>query len=499
MPLELKQNLKLQQQLKITLQLQQAIKLLQLSRYELADVISQELMENPVLEERLLGPDKEAKPGEVDTRTPEDAAAPVLAGGETPVEARADGEEPSNRTEDEFQWDKYLDGYINSRGSEGSFGRPNLDDLPSQDRRLHTKTELKDHLLWQLRLGDFDDEERNIGVFVIGNIDDDGLVMRDDPAEDVTASIAAACETTPEKVERVLARIQLFDPVGVASRDVRECLLVQARHYAPTNALIQRILEEHYDDLQKMKFQQIARDCGADLETVREAVRVISRFETRPGRLYSTAEPHYITPDLYIEKVGGEYKIIVNDEGIPRLRINAFYRNYLRNRSRDETSKFIREKLNAAKWFINSIDQRRRTMYKVMDAILRLQRDFFERGVEHLKPLYLKDIAREIGMHESTVCRVTNSKYVHTPQGLFELKYFFNSGLATADGGDVASKAVKSRITKLLESESDGKSLSDREVVALLARDGIKIARRTVAKYRGQLGIMSSSKRNKRL
>jgi RNA polymerase sigma-54 factor len=206
-----------------------------------------------------------------------------------------------------------------------------------------------------------------------------------------------------------------------------------------------------------------------------------------------------VVPDVYVEKVGDEYRIVMNEEGIPRVRINKYYKEYLRSHKKDEATRFIRDKLNSAVWFMNSLQQRRRTIFKVTEAIIRLQKDFLDHGVEHLKPLYLKDVAQEIGMHESTVCRVTANKYVHTPQGLFEMKYFFNNGVGTADGTDMASTAVKSRIAKLLQDEGNGRKLSDREVVAMLARDGIKIARRTVAKYRGQLGIMSSSKRRKRL
>ncbi|MBI5529218.1 MAG: RNA polymerase factor sigma-54 [Deltaproteobacteria bacterium] len=499
MPLDLKQTQtqRLLPELRITLQLQQAIKLLQLSRYELAQEILEQLEENPILEERLQGIEKKTKPGDLETATPAEAKVPEGAG--TPADGDGDAgpgpESGVTPTEEEFAWDRYFDSYINSR-QEGAFGRASPEEVPVQDRRLHTRIDLREHLMWQLRLSDFDDEERSVGVFVIGNLNEDGLLMRDE-GEDVVGSIAAACESDSATVERVIKRMQQFDPVGVVSRDVRECLLAQARHFAPTNRLIHEILEKHYDDLQKMKFASIARALGTDVETVKGAIRVISRFDTRPGRLYSTTDPHYITPDIYIEKVGGEWKIIINEEGVPRIRISPYYRAYLRKRTRDATSRYIREKLNAAKWFMDSIAKRRQTMFKVMEAILKLQRDFFDHGVEHLKPLYLKDVAQEIGMHEATVCRVTTSKYVHTPQGLFELKYFFSSGLGTADGADVSSKAVKSKITRLLAQEEGGRTLSDREIVAILAQEGIRIARRTVAKYRGQMGIMSSAKRKK--
>ncbi|MFA6033946.1 MAG: RNA polymerase factor sigma-54 [Myxococcota bacterium] len=495
MGLELRQQARLELKQNMTLQLQQAIKLLQLTRFELQSAISQELMENPVLEEVVSG-----RAAEPVAPVPQSAASPDSRDGDgmpASDEPLSEGSTSAQGSEGEFAWGRYLDSYAGGR-PEGAFGRAEPEDGPREDRRFSSHTDLKDHLMWQLRLSDMSAEERDIGVFVIGNLDEDGLLAPDNAEEDVVETVAAATGATREAVEAVLGRIRMFDPVGVASRDIRECLRVQAEYFDPGNDVIRGILGDHYDLFQGMKFQQLARVLKVEEDDVRDAVRIISKFETRPGRNFSSEEPQFIMPDLYVEKVGGEYRVISNDEGIPRLRVNRFYRDYLRNKGRDEATKYIKEKLNSAVWFINSIEQRQRTMHKVMEAILRMQRPFFDKGPEQLKPLCLRDIAQEIGMHESTVCRVTNNKYVHTPQGIFELKYFFSGGLDTAEGVDVATTAVKSRIHRLLQDEAT-RSLSDREIVAILARDGVKLARRTVAKYRTQLGIMPSSKRKKKL
>jgi RNA polymerase sigma-54 factor len=486
MDIGLKQEQRLQLGLRMTLQLQQAIKLLQLSRFELENAITNELMENPVLEEVQTAP----------------AAGPVAAateaGGDSGTADYGDGGGAAEAAQGsgEFDWSGYFDRYASGR-PEGAFGRPDRDEDPRQERRLLTKIDLRGHLLWQLRLSDFDDSERDAGVYIIESLDEDGLLPPEEGG-DVVAEIAAAAGVTPEKAESVLKRIQQFDPVGVASRSVRECLKIQADTLAPSNRLIHDILDHHYDAMNSMKFSAIARALGTSEEEVREAVRIISRFDTRPGRNLNQAEPQYVIPDVFIEKDKDGYRIVMNDDGIPRVRISRYYREYLKNHKRDDASRFIKERLNSAVWFLNSLDQRRRTIYKVTEAIINLQRDFFDRGVDLLKPMYLRDVAREIGMHESTVCRVTANKYVHTPQGLYEMKFFFNSGVGTAEGTDMASTAVKSRMARLLQEEG-GSGLSDREIVAMLARDGIKIARRTVAKYRSQLGIMTSSKRRKML
>jgi RNA polymerase sigma-54 factor len=256
------------------------------------------------------------------------------------------------------------------------------------------------------------------------------------------------------------------------------------------------ILQDHYDDFSNMRFAVLSKALHADDELIREAVKVISRLETRPGRNFASEEPRYITPDVYIEKVGGEYRVILNEEGVPRLRISRFYREKLKGDGKDEASRYIKEKMNSAKWFINSVEQRQRSIYRVAEAIARLQREFLDRGADHLRPMCLRDVAQDIGVHESTVSRVTSGKYVHTPQGIFELKFFFSNSLDAAGGHDVATRAVKSRIEKLMSDEGT-RSLSDNEIAARLAGEGIKIARRTVAKYRAQLGIQTQTKRKK--
>ena len=492
MALELKQEPRLQLGLRVTLQLQQAIKLLQLNRLELQDAISHEMMENPLLEgdQEMSVTDPVAEPAATDD-----------TGADVPAQAQ-DETVQVDRTlsgpEGDFAWGKYLDGYIGSK-SEGAFGRPDSEESTREDKRLKTRTSLEEHLFWQLRLADgFDDQDTAVGVFIIGNLDNDGMLTADGPDDDLVGAAAKAAGVDWERAERVLKRIQLFDPVGIASRDIRECLLVQAEQFSPGNSLITDILRNYYDDFRNMRFASLAKVFHTDEDVIMEAIKVISKFETRPGRNYTSEEPRYITPDLYIEKVGGEYKVILNEDGMPRLRISRFYRQHLLGNGKDEASKYIKEKMNSAKWFINSVEHRQRTIYKVAETIVKLQKDFFDRGSDYLKPMCLKDVAQEIGVHESTVGRVTTSKYVHTPQGIFELKYFFSSSLDAAGGMDVASRAVKSMISKILSDEGT-RSKSDNEIAVLLARDGIKIARRTVAKYRMQMGIVTQVKRKKML
>ena len=290
-------------------------------------------------------------------------------------------------------------------------------------------------------------------------------------------------------------KIQTFDPVGIGARNLEECMLIQAMHHGQDDDLVVKMIKSHLSNLEKKNYQAIARDLKAPIEEIYEAAKVVMEFDPRPGRQYSTDEPHYITPDVYVHKVGDKYFVVPNDDGLPKLKISSFYRAALDDSK--GAKEYIQDKLRSAQWLIRSIQQRQRTIIKVTESIIKFQRDFFDRGIAYLKPLILRDVAEDIGMHESTISRVTTNKYVHTPQGIFELKFFFNSGISRTNGEDLASQAVKSKIKGLIDEEDPKRPMSDQKIVEKLRGANIDIARRTVAKYREQLGILSSSKRKR--
>jgi len=486
MAMEMRQSLKLSQQLVMTPQLQQAIKLLQLSRVELVELVREEMLENPVLEDDMeLGSTNPVK--EV-VESQSTAADPPVAEGPAPGEAQSDVEvQAENAAQNEIDWENYLDTY-QAGSSPGSGVRPGDDDLPSLEQTL-TKTEsLEEHLMWQLRMSDLSDERKQIGELILGNMDRDGYV-KDPPLED----LAAEADCTLEEVESVLMKIQSFDPVGVGARSLAECMFIQAVHYGQDDDLLVKMIRSHISNLEKKNYQAIARDLKEPLEEIYEAVKVFMEFDPRPGRQYSSDDPHYITPDVYVHKVGDKYFVVPNDDGLPKLKISNFYRSAMDGSA--NAKDYIQDKLRSAQWLIRSIHQRQRTIIKVTESILKFQREFFDKGVAHLKPLILRDVAEDIGMHESTISRVTTAKYLHTPQGIYELKYFFNSGISRTNGDDLASQAVKSKIKHIIAAEDPKKPLSDQKIVLKLKEGSIDIARRTVAKYREQLGILSSSKR----
>jgi RNA polymerase sigma-54 factor len=323
---------------------------------------------------------------------------------------------------------------------------------------------------------------------ILGNIDADGYI-KDPPLDELAADLGA----DPVMCEQVLEKIQSFDPLGVGARSLAECMLIQCIAAGQDDDLCVKMIKSHLGNLEKKNYQAIARDLKQPLEEIYEAAKVIMEFDPRPGRQYSTDDPHYVTPDVYIHKVGDKYFVVPNDDGLPKLKISGFYKNAMGNSSASKD--YVQDKLRSAQWLIRSIQQRQRTIIKVAESILKFQREFFDKGIAHLKPLILRDVAEDIGMHESTVSRVTTSKYVHTPQGIFELKFFFNSGISRTNGEDLASQAVKSKIKELVSAEDPKRPHSDQKIVELLKKGGIDIARRTVAKYREQLGILSSSKR----
>lgn len=477
MAMELRQSVKMSQQLRMTPQLQQAIKLLQLSRMELIAEVRQEMVENPVLEE-IPEPYESEGPAEREPERREELA-----------EVRAD-----ERDMGEVDWEAYAEKFGGSDGPTNHYKGMRGEDLPGLEQTLSTSESLVDHLMEQLRLAELAPEDEYVGALLIGNLDEAGFlsaVSLEEIAEDAGTSV--------DRVEGILTLIQTFDPVGVAARDLRECLLIQARREHPDFGLLHAMIEAHIPDLERKSYGKIARAQGVDLDDVIAAARALSHFEPRPGRAYSDDEPRYITPDIYIRKLDGEWVPVLNEDGLPRLRISNFYKKELARKKeegeRDEVKDYIQDKLRGALWLIRSIEQRQNTIVKVTESIIKFQRDFFEKGVEHLKPLVLRDVAEDIGMHESTVSRVTSSKYVHTPRGVFELKYFFNSSITNLGGDDLASEAVKAKIRDIVAHEDPKKPLSDARIVELLKEEEIDIARRTVAKYREMMGILSSSKR----
>jgi RNA polymerase sigma-54 factor len=319
----------------------------------------------------------------------------------------------------------------------------------------------------------------------------------DSAVRDPLVRVAFEAGVGIEFAEKVLKKVQSLDPPGVAARDLRECLLLQARHLNADLPEVVAIVERHLKHLESKNYAAIARDLKIPIEQVVKAVKVIAAFEPKPGRAYTSEEAQYITPDVHVQKIGDRYVVVLNDDGLSKLRISGMYRQALKNGSAGAAKEYIQDKLRSAVWLIRSIHQRQRTIYKVTESIVKFQKDFFDKGIAYLKPLILRDVAEDIGMHESTVSRVTTNKYVHTPQGIYELKFFFNSAIARTGGDEIASEAVKNHIKQIVAAEDPKRPHSDQKIVELLKGQNIEIARRTVAKYREVLGILPSSKRKK--
>ncbi len=489
MAFELKQNLKLSQQLIMTPQLQQAIKLLQLSRQELVEAINQEMEENPLLEEV-----------PVDEGTEEQAYEEVA---ENVVSIERENIKSLEHTEEiniekgagteEFDWASYLEDY----GPVGvTYGGKDGEEI-SWDNVLTEGQSLTKHLSWQKTLSSFSDDEERICNQIIGNLDQNGYLCAS------ITEIAQLEKVSEEFVEAVLKKVQEFDPPGIAARNLQECLLIQARMLGVKNKIIEVIIKEFLKELELKNYVHIAHKLKVPLREVEIAVLLISRMNPKPGSVYSEEKTQPVIPDVYVIKSGDEYKIILNDDGLPRLRISNFYREIMAGISNhghheaENGKKYIKDKVQSATWLIKSIQQRQNTIYKVAESIVKFQRDFFDKGIDCLKPLVLRDIASDIDMHESTISRVVNNKYMHSPQGIFEMKYFFGSSIRRTSEGTIASKSVKEEIKQLISGEQPKKPYSDCEIVELLKGKGINIARRTVAKYRELMGILPSSKRKK--
>ncbi len=477
MEIGLQQNLILSQQLVMTPQLQQAIKLLQLSRLELAEMIQQEIEQNPALEEA--GLDEVS-----DRKMPDLEAEPLVPEKEIRVKEITIEEKVRSDTD----WENYINEY-NSTGK--LYIESENKDAPNYEAFTTEKKTLEDHLQWQLRLYGFSELEEKIGHMIIGNLNRDGYLCSD------IEEIAQACNADITLAEKVLSILQTFDPPGVCARDLCETLLIQVKLLGIDNPIITDIIHHHLKNLENRNSKKIAKALKISIDEVRAAVKIIQYLEPKPGRAFSTDEPSYITPDIYVYKLGDDFKIVMNDDGLPKLRINRFYKNAIadgRKISKDAKN-YLNEKMQSASWLIKSIQQRQKTIYLVMESILKFQREFFEKGIAYVRPLILKDIAEDIEMHESTISRVTTNKYAYTPQGLFELKYFFNSSIERTGGDSMASASVKDKIRLLIENEDPENPLSDDKIALILQDSDLQIARRTVAKYRKVLNILPSNKR----
>ncbi len=471
----MKVALHMSQNLVITPQLQQAIKLLQMSRLELEAAVHTELEENPILEES-----QDLK--EEDLKRTQEAAAEV--------EGVHDQNSQDPQKQDEFEWESYLE----TANKPPQSGMAGSEEIMNYENVISTSESLQDHLYWQVKMNGFSDHEEKLADILVGHIDEDGYMKT--PLE----QIAEEEQESVEDLEETLSLIHEFDPPGVGARDLRECLLVQAKHLEEDTHDLVYLLNNHLKDLEKKNYDAIAKGMNRELSEVVELCKIIYSMEPKPGRSFMPSDTHYVSPDIYVYKVGDDFVVSLNEDGLPRLKISNFYKNMLKESSGsgNKTHEYIQEKLRSAVWLIKSIHQRQRTIYKVTESIVKNQKEFFEKGPAFLKPMVLRDIAADIGMHESTVSRVTTSKYVFTPQGIFELKYFFNSGISSSDGGDsLASESVKLRIKDLVSREDVKSPLSDQNLVELLKGEGIKIARRTVAKYREMLKILPSSQRKK--
>ncbi len=467
-----KLHTKLVQKLILTPSLQQAIKLLPMSTLELADLLNQEMVENPLLEEV---PTEDLQPVE---------QAQAEKAPETP--AAAEKSDAWDDADYEYFFGDYLDDSYRPRTPQ------EVKELPPIENTLSTAGSLSDHLMWQLSLQTSDPQLQEIGGAIIGNLDDDGYLVAS------VEEIAAMADWPVADVERALQHIQTFDPIGVAARDLQECLWLQIRHLSLEGTITEKIVTEHLRLLQNHQVPEIARKLGVQIEDLRAHVEIIRNLDPKPGSRFNPSQSQYVIPDVYVVKVEDQYVAALNEEGLPQLRISPVYRRLLdksAGENSDETRAYVKDKFRSALWLIKSVDQRQKTIHKVATSIINFQREFLDLGMEHLRPLVLRDVANDIGMHESTVSRVVNNKYMHTPQGVFEMKFFFHSGISSSYGDSVSSVTIKQRIRKIIENEDPRKPLSDSKIVSILQKEGLQLARRTIAKYREELKIPTSNQR----
>jgi len=463
---------KLVQKLILTPSLQQAIKLLPMSTLELSDLLNQEMVENPMLEE-----------------VPTEDLQPVEALAQDQEKPAADPTSKNDTWDDqdyEYFFGDYLDDGYRPRAPQ------EVRELPPIENTLSTATSLTDHLMWQLSMQTDDPLTRDVGSAIIGNLDDDGYLVAS------FDELAAMGPWPVAAVEGALKTVQGFDPVGVAARDLQECLLLQLRHLGLEGTNTGKIVTEHLRLLQNHQVPEIARKLGVPIDDLKEHIEIIRHLDPKPGSRYNPNQSQYVIPDVYIIKVEDQYVAVLNEDGLPQMRISPVYRRLLDKSATDntdETRAYVKDKFRSALWLIKSVEQRQKTIQKVANSIINFQRDFLDHGIEHLRPLVLRDVANDIGMHESTVSRVVTNKYMHTPQGVFEMKYFFHSGISSSYGESVSSVTIKQRIRKIIDNEDARKPLSDSKIVSILQREGLVLARRTIAKYREELKIPTSNQR----
>jgi RNA polymerase sigma-54 factor len=473
MEMKMNLNLKLGQKLVMTPMLQQAIKLLPLARLELAQLVRQEIIENPVLEE-ILEDDNLQESSESD----EEVA--------TKDESTFDTEQETTSQDQEIDWDSYFQDNID-RG----MSIENYAEKPSIEATYKKEATLADHLMWQLDLTVDCETDKFIGSCIIGNIQNDGYLCTD------IQEIINISESNEENVLRVLKIIQNFEPTGVASRSLKECLMLQAHALSKKNPYVELLIENYLERLEDRFLIKVASELKVDLELILEALEIIKGFCPKPGLLFSSDGIDYVVPDLVVVKTEKGYDVVLNDEGVPNLRISSYYQNLLKTTKENQTKEYLEDKHRSALWLIKSIDQRRQTIYKVGKSIVKLQKDFLDDGLSYLQPMVLKDVAKDIEMHESTVSRITTNKYIDTPQGVFELKFFFHSGIKSYMGNSMSSIRVKNMIKEIINEEDENSPLTDDQMVQALMRKNAKIARRTITKYRKEMNIQPASKRKK--
>ena len=500
--MKLRLDLRLSQKLIMTPQLQQAIKLLQLSRLELQQSLTQHLLENPLLDE-VQAEVEEAEAAAAEGKT-EDLSTTTTQ--DTAEEAGTPEERGSPEEFSASGWEEYFGS--DRRAGDSEYPASSQDEFPSYEQTVAKATSLEEHLLWQLSLSGLPERGKAIGRLLIGNLDDDGYLRI------TLAEVVHGSEFTEAEAESVLKDIQTFDPTGVGARDLPECLLLQLGHLgknpmgslgarpgALKGAVVEGVILHHLKDLEKKQYAKIAKALSVTVEEVFEATKLIGDLEPKPGRPFTNTQNYVIVPDVFVVKNEGEWVVLLNDDGLPRMRISPYYKQLMTagDGGTAETKSYLDEKLRAAQWVIRSIDQRNKTIVKVVTSIVKFQEQFFEQGIEHLKPLVLKQVAEDIGMHESTISRVTANKYMYCPQGMLELKFFFNAGLQRADQPSdmMSSVSVREMIRKMIAEEDVQRPLKDEEIAARLKVQQVLIARRTVAKYRAEDNIPSASQRKR--
>jgi len=471
MEMKMNLNLKMSQKLVMTPMLQQAIKLLPLARLELAQLVRQEIIENPVLEE-LLEEENEQDSNQEESGPKEDI---------TP-----EAEQDTTPQDQEIDWDSYFQDNIDRGMSIESYA-----EKPSIEATYKKEATLADHLMWQLDMTVDSETDRFIGSCIIGNIQNDGYLCAD------LQEIVTISQSDEDNVLRVLKFIQGFEPTGVASRSLKECLMLQAQALSDKNPYVEVLIENYLERLEDRYLQKVASELKISLDVVLEALETIKGFCPKPGLLFSSEGIDYVVPDLVVFKTDEGYDVALNDEGVPNLQISSYYHNLLKTTKEGQTKEYLEDKYRSALWLIKSIDQRRQTIYKVGKSIVKLQKSFLDDGLSYLQPMVLKDVAKDIEMHESTVSRITTNKYIDTPQGVFELKFFFHSGIKSYMGNSMSSIRVKNMIKEIIKEEDRNSPLTDDQMVEALMMKNVKIARRTITKYRKELNIPPASKRKK--